>query len=167
MRGPFAGLLAAVASATACAPLPEPESIARRLAPDVPVHLAGPGQIMVIGPGPGVEAADPGFAALVFMGMRSSNEAVFERRVLPALPGQVRQTGVPGVFVPIQPGPPSGSAGFLPPRRDDARPDGAPAGTISEIVLRPAAGAVFGADDVMISVVEIRPELVRYQIDTF
>ncbi len=159
-------IAAFVVLAAACAPLPEPEQMARAVAPDVPSHVAGAGQIMVIGPGPGVEAAQPGYAALVYLGMRSSREAVFERRALTALPGPVRETGVPGVFVPIQPAPPPGAAGFLPPRAADATPGAGP-GALSEIVLQPVLGAAFGVDDVMIVVDEITPAQVRYQVGLF
>jgi hypothetical protein len=143
----------------ACAPLPEPETVARAVLPDVPTHVAGPGQIMVVGPGPGVEAAQPGHSALVYVGMRNRSEAVFERRILPAMPGPVRETGVPGVFVPVQQAS-AASPGFLPPR-------GAGGEALSEIVLQPALGATFGVDDVMITVTEITPAQVRYQVTTF
>jgi hypothetical protein len=150
----------------ACAPTKQ-ETVAPPAAPAKtgPVFTAAPGDVMVITDACAFRACPPGspraVSELVFLGMRSPSEAVFQRREESFFSGPTQPSGIAGVVVPDRPETAADtSARFIPPRGGQADP-----AAITEIVVNPVAGAAFGADDVSIAVTEITPGRVVYHLE--
>jgi hypothetical protein len=166
MERPGAALSAAALLVLASCAAPAPEVATETAAP--PTFTAAPGDIMVLSDRCAEEVCDtaaaatlPGVTELLYLGMRSPTEAVFQRRQVPDYAGLTVPSGVEGVVVPARPEvAPDPAAGFIPPRRPAEVPAGA-----SEIVVDPIAGAQFGVEDIAVTVSTIAPGRVIYSVD--
>ncbi|MFN3613978.1 MAG: hypothetical protein ACK4WC_05400 [Rubrimonas sp.] len=134
-----------------------------------PVFTAAAGEVMALSDGCVAQVCGPGGAGglsgvqqLVYLGMRSDQEAVFERIEGP-FDGPTRPSGVAGVLVPDRPERQDDGAAPYIPRRD---PGAAPVDGVTEIVLDPAVGAEFGVGHLDVIVTEISPGRVVYMIGT-
>lgn len=150
----------------ACAPA-EQAAVAPPPAPAKtgPAFTAAPGEVMVLTDACAFRACPPGsrraVSELVFLGMRSPTEAVFQRREESFFSGPTRPSGIAGVVVPDRPETPADpTARFIPPRGDRLDP-----AAVTEIVVNPVAGAAFGADDIAIAVTEITAGRVVYHLE--
>jgi hypothetical protein len=150
----------------ACAPA-ERESFAPPPAPAKtgPAFTAAPGEVMAITDACAFRACPQGspkaVSELVYLGMRSPTEAVFQRREESRFAGPTRPSGIRGVVVPERPETEADPAArFIPPRDPLANP-----AAVSEFVVNPVAGAAFGVDDIAIAVTEITPGRVVYHLE--
>jgi hypothetical protein len=157
------------AALAACAPEPQAQAPFAPPAPPAksgPAFTAAPGDVMVITDACAFRACPPGapraVSELVYLGMRSPTEAVFQRRVESRFEGPTRPSGIAGVVVPDRPETPPQEARFIPPRAAGSQ---ILSNTVSEIVVNPVAGAAFGADDIAVSVTEITPGRVVYHLE--
>jgi hypothetical protein len=163
---PGAALSAAALFVLASCATPAPEAAPDAVPP--PTFTAAPGDIMVLSDRCAAEICDtaaaatlPGVTELLYLGMRSPTEAVFQRRQVPDYEGPTMPSGVEGVVVPVRPAvEPDPAAGFIPARRAADAPAGA-----SEIVVNPIAGAQFGVEDIAVTVSTIAPGRVIYTVE--
>lgn len=155
----------------ACAPPTSEKAATEPFAPPAapaktgPAFTAAPGDVMVITDACAFRDCKPGepkaVSELVFLGMRSPTEAVFQRREESRFAGPTRPSGIRGVAVPDRPETEADPAArFIPPR--GALVDST---TVTEFVVNPVAGAAFGVDDIAIAVTEITPGRVTYHLE--
>jgi hypothetical protein len=158
-------LLAAAVLLSACAaPAPEATAPAGSAAQ---VFTAAPGDIMVLSDRCANEVCDtaaaatlPGVTELVFLGMRSPTEAVFQRRQVGDFAGPTTPSGVEGVVVPVRDPVGATDGSFIPPRDPATLP-----ALATELVVDPVAGAQFGVEDIAVNVTEISPGRVVYSVE--
>jgi hypothetical protein len=170
MQRPSRSLRAAVVTCAlalaACAPAEQaPFAPPPAPAKTGPAFTAAPGDVMVITDACAFRDCRPGepraVSELVFLGMRSPTEAVFQRREESRFAGPTRPSGIRGVVVPDRPETEvDPAARFIPPR--GVLVDST---TVSEFVVNPVAGAAFGVDDIAIAVTEITPGRVVYHLE--
>jgi len=131
-----------------------------------PAFTAAPGEVMVLSDACAFRDcpadAPRAVSELVYLGMRSPTEAVFQRRNEARFDGPLRDSGIPGVSVPDRPETPPEAGRFIPPRAAGSQ---ILSSVVSEIVLNPVAGAAFGVDEIAVAVTEITPGRVVYHLE--
>ena len=123
---------------------------------------AGPGDVMALVFDPdefGDAPPDGEVVELVYVGMRSPTEAVFQRRFEKTFEGPLADTVLNDVFVPLRPQVVGTGAEYVTTETRDSR-------TRQEFTLDPSAGgAQFGQDDKAITLTEITPGRVVYVVE--
>ncbi len=131
-----------------------------------PAFTAAPGEVMVLSDACAFRDCPAGapraVTELVYLGMRSPTEAVFQRRDESAFDGPLRDSGIPGVSVPDRPETPADAGRYIPPRAAGSQ---ILSSVVSEIVVNPVAGAAFGVDEIAVAVTEITPGRVVYHLE--